>query len=127
MTHNEQYDSLQAEYLKTRDNRTLGKMYEVAKQAAFNYLRKYCNSRGIKLDNEEMSHDAAMFVIEQYLRKPEWSVQRISAYIHFGVIKVLYRDKERETREVSYDEIIERKGDRDGSIAGSDFARDSMG
>jgi hypothetical protein len=109
MTHNEQYDSLQSEYLKTRDNAVLGKMYEVAKQAAFNYLQKYCNKRGIKLDNKELSHDAAMFVIEQHLKKPEWFVIKISAYIHFGVIKVLYKDKEREMREVSYEEMNERR------------------
>jgi hypothetical protein len=109
VNHNESYDSLQTEYLKTRDGRTLGRMYEIAKEAAFNYLRKYCRSHGVSLDIEELSHDAAMFVIEQYLRKPEWKVLRISAYIHFGVIKVLYRDKERETREVSLDEMREKK------------------
>jgi hypothetical protein len=109
MAHNEQYDSLQTEYLRTRDNAVLGKMYEVAKQAAFNYLQKYCHNHGIKLNNKELSHDAAMFVIEQHLKKPEWRVKRISAYIHFGVIKVLYRDKEREIREDSYEEMNERR------------------
>jgi hypothetical protein len=109
MTHNERYESLQEEYMTTRSNKTLGKMYEVAREAAFNYLRKYCNNRGIRLDTEELSHDAAMFVIEQHLRKPEWTVQKISAYIHFGVLKVLFGDKERETREVSYEELTERR------------------
>jgi hypothetical protein len=110
--HNETYEELQTEYLRTRDNKTLGEMYEVAKEAAFNYLKKYCNGHGIRLDIEELSHDAAIFVIEQYLRKPEWKVTRISAYIHFGVIKVLFRDKKRETTEVSLDEMIERKEHR---------------
>jgi hypothetical protein len=109
MTHNERYESLQKEYLCSRDNKTLGEMYEVAREAAFNYLNKYCIRRGIVLDNEELSHEASMYVIEQYLRKPKFEVRRISAYIHFGVLKALFRNKDAEMREVSYEELTERR------------------
>jgi hypothetical protein len=109
VNHNESYASLQDEYLKTRDNRTLGKMYLIAKEVALNYLRKYCNLHGLVLDTEELSHDAAMYVIEQHLRKPHWSVARISAYVYFGVLKVLFKNKEREKNEVSYEELTERR------------------
>jgi hypothetical protein len=113
VTHNELYEALQQEYLQTRDSKILGKMYEIAKQAAFNYIKKYCQQRGLfNLDTEELSHDASLFVIEQYLRKPEFRVNKISAYIHFGVKKVLYKDKEKEMCEVSYDEYIENKENR---------------
>jgi hypothetical protein len=110
-THNEQYEALQIEYLITRNNKTLGKMYEVAKLAAFNYIKKYCQQKGLfNFNIDEKAHEASVFVIEQYLRKPEFRVSRISAYIHFGVIKALFKNKNIEMNEVSYDEIIEKKG-----------------
>jgi hypothetical protein len=109
-THNEIYESLQNNYLETRDNRILGKMYEIAKEAAANYIRKYSRQRGLfNLDIEEKSHDSALFVIEQYLRKPDFKVDRISAYIHFGTRKALFKNKDIEMNELSYDEILERK------------------
>jgi hypothetical protein len=113
VTHNELYEELQTKYLETRDSKTLGEMYEIAKQAAFNYIRKYCQSRGLyNLDIDELSHYASLFVIEQYLRKHEFSVGKISAYIHFGTIKALFRNKNIEMNEVSYDEIIEKRENR---------------
>jgi hypothetical protein len=109
-THNEIYEELQNKYLKTKDNKTLGKMYEIAKQAAFNYIKKYCQSHGLyNFDISEKSHDAALFVIEQYLKKPEFKIDKISAYVYFGVQKSLFKNKDIEMREVSYDELIEKK------------------
>jgi hypothetical protein len=114
VTHNERYEALQAEYLKTRDSKTLGKMYEIAKDAAGNYIRKYCASHGLyHLDTDEMAHDASLFVIEQYLKKPGFSVNKISAYIHFGVMKSLFKDKDREMLAVSWDELMEKKEYKD--------------
>lgn len=110
LTHNELYDALQTEYLKTKDNTTLGKMYETAKTAAFNYIKKYCKSHGLyNFDIEEHAHEAALYVIEQYLRKPSFTVGKISAYIHFGVIKSLFKNKNIEMIEISYDELIAKK------------------
>jgi hypothetical protein len=110
LTHNELYEKLQTEYFETRDSKILGQMYSVAKDIAYNYIKKYCNQRGLHhLDIEEKSHDAALFVIEQYLRKPQFRVERISAYIYFGTRKALFKDKDRETLERSYEEIMERK------------------
>jgi hypothetical protein len=108
ITHNEQYEKLQQEYLINRDNRILGKMYEIAKAAAFNYIKKYCQSHGVfHLDITEKSHDAALFVIEQYLKKQNFKAGKISAYIHFGVKKVLFKDKDIEMRELSYEQYFE--------------------
>jgi hypothetical protein len=85
-------------------------MYLIAKEAAGNYIKKYCNQRGLHhLDIDEKSHEAALFVIEQYLRKPDFKVDRISAYVYFGVTKSLFKDKDREQNEVSYEEMIEKK------------------
>jgi hypothetical protein len=109
-THNEQYEALQKEYLETRDNKVLGEMYLIAKEAAANYIKKYCRSKGLyNLDIEEKSHDAALFVIEQYLIKSKFKVEKLSAYIHFGVIKVLFKNKNIEISEISYDELLERE------------------
>jgi hypothetical protein len=113
--HNEEYSKQQDLYIKNKNdkslsNRALGKMYEIAKNAAYNYIRKYCQQRGLHhLDIEEKSHDAALFVIEQYLKKPEFKVEKISAYIYFGVSKALFKNKDIEQMEVSYVEIMERK------------------
>jgi hypothetical protein len=112
LTHNEIYDELQIEYLETRNSKTLGKMYEIAKKAARNYIRKYCQQRGLfNLDIDELSHEASLFVIEQYLKKPEFSVGKISAYIHFGTQKALFKNKTIEMNELSYDELIEKRKD----------------
>jgi hypothetical protein len=83
-------------------------MYCVAKEAATNYIRKYCKQRGLfHLDIAEKSHVAALFVIEQYLKKPEFKVLKISAYIHFGTQKALFKDKDIEQREISYEQYFE--------------------
>jgi hypothetical protein len=108
-THNEQYEALQAEYLKTKDNKALGKMYLIAKEAAKNYISKYCRTRGLKLNINELSHDSAIYIIEQYLRKPSFHVDKLSAYIYFGVKKSLFKDKEIEQREISYEQYFEEK------------------
>jgi hypothetical protein len=113
ITHNEIYGELQNKYLETRDNKVLGQMYCVAKNCAYNYIKKYCQSHGLyNIDISEKSHDAALFVIEQYLKKSEFKVDRISAYIHFGVQKSLFKNKDTEINEVSYDEMIEKKEHR---------------
>jgi hypothetical protein len=113
ITHNEIYEKLQQEYLNNRDNRILGQMYCVAKEVAYNYIKKYCQSHGLyNFDIKEKSHDASLFVIEQYLRKSEFKVDKISAYINFGVKKALFRDKEIEQRESSYEVLLERKEHR---------------
>jgi hypothetical protein len=113
VSHNARYNALQNEYFKKRDSRILTRMYEIAKEVSYHYLRKYCQRKGIRLRNlTELSHDSAMFVIDQYLRKPDFRILRISAYIHFGVIKTLFRDKAVETQEVSYEGIIETGWDK---------------
>jgi hypothetical protein len=120
VTHNDEYAKQQDIYNEAKkDNnkliagRALSKMYLIAKEAAANYIKKYCRSNGLyNLDIEELSHEASVFVIEQYLRKSEFNVGKISAYIHFGVIKVLYKNKDIEMKEVSYDDLLERELNR---------------
>jgi ribosomal protein S1 len=107
-THNEIYNNLQEEYLKNRDNKILSKMYEIATQISFNYIKKYCQKKGISLNIKELSHDSALFVIEQYLIKSDFKVKKISAYAYFGVIKNLFKNKDSEMNEISYETLCEK-------------------
>jgi hypothetical protein len=116
-THNERYELLQQQYFSARDtdqksaSTILGEMYEVCVEISTNYINKYQKSRGLHLDVNELSHVAALFIIEQYLRKPEFKILKLSGYIHFGCLKALFKDSEREKREVSWDALAEKKCD----------------
>jgi hypothetical protein len=121
-THNEQYEKLQEEYLKNRDNKTLGQMYSIAKEAAYNYLKKYRQQHGLyNLDIKEKSHEAALFIIEQYLKKPEFHVDKLSAYIYFGCLKSLFKNIKTEQMELSYEELMERKEHKNKNFKGFNF------
>jgi hypothetical protein len=108
-THNETFEELQEQYLKTRDNKTLGKMYELLKKMAYNYIANYCKKKGVRLSIEEKAHDSALYVIEKYLKKPDFYIKKASAYIYFGVLKSLFKNKEREMREVSFEQYYENQ------------------
>jgi hypothetical protein len=104
-THNRKFARLQDDYLRTGDKSLLGSMYRLCAEIAGNYIRKYEAKHGLRLDTQTLAHDSAVYVIDQYLRRPAFKVQRISAYIYFGCMKSLYKDKKREQREVSFEEI----------------------
>ncbi|MDR0388370.1 MAG: hypothetical protein LBH57_10085 [Treponema sp.] len=104
--HNERYSELQDEYLRTRDGKCLSLMYGVCVEIAGNYIRKYARKRRLSLDAGELAHDSAVYVIDQYLRKPRFRVGRISAYIHYGCVKSLFRDKEWDRRKAPYEESL---------------------
>jgi hypothetical protein len=84
-------------------------MYKIAREAAYNYISVYFFKKRLPFrDAGAMSHDAALFVIEQYLKKPGFQVGKISAYIHFGVLKELFRNKRSEMCEISYEGLVEK-------------------
>lgn len=109
--HNEKYALLQEQYLQTRDKKVLGDMYQIIWQIEKNYINKYCQKNHIKMDDISMAdhiENACTFIIEQYLRKPEFKIEKISAYCHFGMLKSLFTDKDMEMSEDSWDELIEK-------------------
>jgi hypothetical protein len=116
-THNEIFDKLQQDYIHERDieqnqasaSIVLGKMYELILEMTGNYIKKYQLSHGIRLDTKTLSHDAALYIIEQYLRKPKFRIKRLSAYAYFGCLKALFADSKREQIEVSYEQYREHK------------------
>jgi hypothetical protein len=109
-THNSRFLELQDEYLKTRDEKYLNQIYLLCVEMAANYIRKYARERGLNLDIVELAHDSAVYVIAQYLRKPEWRVEQLSAYMYHGYKKVLFDEKNKnwEQRTVSYDNRLIR-------------------
>jgi hypothetical protein len=115
-THNEQFALLQDEYITARDieknqpkaSRILGKMYEVILRISRNYIVKYARARGLRLDLEELPHISALFIIEQYLKKPAFRVNKLSAYAHFGCLKALTKNKDIDQNEVSYEGLFEK-------------------
>lgn len=115
-THNAKFADLQEQYFSNgRDSEILGKMYEVICEYLKNRLRKYCRDKNISLDIEEKTDIGALWLIERYLRDPDFKIDRLSAYGHFGLLKALYSNIEEEQKETSLDAIIDayEKGDRD--------------
>jgi hypothetical protein len=80
-------------------------MYRLCVEMASNYIRKYARGKGLRLDIPELSHDSAIYAIEQYLRKPGFRIKSISTYMYFGCLKTLFQDKQWEQRRVSYEEM----------------------
>jgi GH35 family endo-1,4-beta-xylanase len=114
--HNEQFAELQEKYFEAREagkkraDYWLNQMYELIKNIARNYIRAYCQKKGLVLGNrEEKAHEASMYCIIQYLKKPGFKIDKISSYAHFGVIKNLFKDKDIEMSEVSYEQYFNEK------------------
>jgi hypothetical protein len=112
MTHNETYKELENLYIKNRENGNkkeadyyLNEMYKLLKLISYNYIKKYCEKKNIHLDIREKAHDSAIFVICRYLKNPDFRVEKISAYIYFGVLKALFQDKEYEMSTISLDDL----------------------
>ncbi|MDR0412009.1 MAG: hypothetical protein LBH75_08580 [Treponema sp.] len=109
---NEAFARLQEEYIRQRDadkvsmDKALAEMYKICVRLAHRYIAGYRRSKTIYLDLKEKSHDAAMYCIEQYLSKADFRIEKIGVYIRFGCRKVLFQDKERETREVEYEKVF---------------------
>jgi hypothetical protein len=81
-------------------------MYRLCVEIASNYIKKYARKRGLNLDIPELSHDSALYAIEQYLKKPGFRIKSISAYMYLGCIKNLFKNKDRDQREVFNDEAL---------------------
>jgi hypothetical protein len=107
--HNERFAELQEQYLKTRSGGCLSRMYRLCADLAGNYIRKYARERRLELDAADLSHDSAVYVIEQYLKKPGFKIKRISAYMYYGCLKTLGRDKKWEQGRTSYDDYIRER------------------
>jgi len=112
--HNILFDKLQREYLATRSNEVLGKMYQITYQMQKNYLRKYCQKTGCYFDKDifnDKVEDATIFVIDKFLKKPDFYIKRLSAYAHFGMLKILFDKKDQEMKTASFEMSLENLGE----------------
>lgn len=112
-THNKRFEVLQEEFLKNRNPETLGKMYFLVREIQTNYILDYQRKKGIKFNLDEFEdkvEDATIFVIDKYLKHRDFRIERLSAYAHFGLLKALYKNKEKEMaiKEVSYEDWLEQ-------------------
>lgn len=115
-THNEIFNKLQEDYLKTRNPETLSKMYLVILELQTNYIKNYCKKKSIYLDIEEKAEDASTWVIERYLKNPDFKIDKISAYAYFGFLKSMFKDSEQEKNCISYDSLIAKLEKEDTSF-----------
>lgn len=115
--HNQLYTELQRQYLEVKGNNKhkedyfLSKMYELIREIQTNYFLDYCKKKGITIpydDLQDKIEDATLFVINQYLKKPNFKVDKISAYAYFGFKKSLFKNKDKEMNTVSLDYLMEQ-------------------
>ncbi len=111
--HNIEFEKLQSEYLSERKVEILNKMYKVAYKYCVNLILQYVHQKGLIWADEtikEKAHDCATWLIEPYLRKPDFKIKKLSSYAHFAKLKILYSNKD-EQKLYSLDELIETYGD----------------
>jgi hypothetical protein len=103
--HNDIYNELQNQYLETRDNKILGDMYLIASEVARNYIQKYKRGKNLNLNIDELSHDSATYCIEKYLDREGFKIKNISSYIYFGCLKAMFKDKDFDKNEFSFEAL----------------------
>jgi hypothetical protein len=115
-THNERFSELESKYIESKNtlnskaNYYLDQMYLLIKEITYNYINDYCFKKGLThIDKNEKAHDAAMFIILQYLKKPDFKIKAISSYAYFGIKKALFQNKNQEMNEVSYEQYFDEK------------------
>lgn len=114
--HNEIYEKLQNEYLKVKgknkqkEDEILGKMYLVCRELQRNYILDYCRKKGLFFNEDNLEdkiEDATLFVINKYLYKENFKIDKLSAYAYFGFKKAMFKDKDIEMNTQSLDALIE--------------------
>lgn len=111
-THNVRFAKLQDEYLESRKPETLVQMYTLVREIESNYILDYMAKHGLFFNSDEFQdkiEDATIFVIDKYLKKKDFKIEKLSAYAHFGMLKALFKDKEKEQalKEISPEQWVE--------------------
>ena len=107
-THNARFAELQTEYLKTRSKKTLGEMYSVCSECLKNYLRSYERKHNFTFSDDDFKdrlQDACLFVITKYLTKPDFKIEKLSAYAYYGFLKACFNQKllDKDKHETSFE------------------------
>ena len=99
-THNKRFEKLQEAFLENRTPENLAKMYWLVRELQSNYIYNYIRKHGLFFDfdeTEDKIEDATVFVIDKYLKNKDFRIEKLSAYAHFGMLKALFKDKDKET------------------------------
>lgn len=107
--HNEIFAELQEQYLSNRDEKILVQMLEIIRQYEFRMVRKYCKRHHIFKtydDMEEDAHDMAIWFISQYIKRPDFKAESMSAYGGNAFKKIMF-DPKRKAREQFEKEVEE--------------------
>lgn len=109
--HNDIFSQIQDTYLKTRSNSDLTKVYLVLVDYYKNLVLNYTHKKYLVWDDDtimEKANDMATRIIERYLTKDSFKIDKLTAYAHFDFLKIMYGDKEYEMRcTTSYEEFCE--------------------
>lgn len=113
--HNQLFEDLQKIYLEKKQSEILGQMYVIAREYCINALINYTHKKKLVWTDErikELGHDCATWLIEPYLKKDSFKIEKLSSYAHFALLKILFKDKDYETSIQSLNELTENNGDK---------------
>ena len=100
--HNQAYDEAQKIYLQNRDNQSYQKMFLVAYEYFQNALVCYAQRHGIIYWTDDfvntLAEDCTTWILEMYLRRPGFYVQKLSSYGHFSLLKNIAKNKDWEKK-----------------------------
>ena len=117
VNHNEIYEKLQAEYLQVKGSNSakeyalLARMYLVCRELQRNYILDYSRKKNLTFRPEELEdkiEDATLYVIDKYLYKEDFKIDRLSAYAYFGFQKAMFK---KEVPTISLESLIENGGE----------------
>lgn len=80
-------------FLKTGNSAALSPLYLAARRMAAALIARQCATKGFTLDERqiaEKSHDAAVYLLRQYMERPGFAVKKPAAYLYTCVLRELY-------------------------------------
>ena len=105
--HNKLFAAAQEKFLANRTDKNLGEIYLVLKDYFENLFIKYSRQKSLNWDNEtikEKAHDASTRMIERFIKKPDFKIDKLTSYGHWDFVKILYQDKDYEMNTSSYED-----------------------
>ena len=115
MNHNELFAELQDKYHKTNDKKVLEEMYLLLLEFYKNYINDYARKRGLKFTKEKIDDlkvEMAERTISHYLKKPDFRIEKLSAFGYFDFIKIITQNKT-EDRNFSLEQLVENYDDNE--------------
>lgn len=109
--------NLQYDYKNGR-TAALGEMYGLLRVIAYKTINKISNGdEHVKSlsasERESKAHDAATYIIEQYIKRPTFCINKsMTGYLHSRIMRELYGGRKCDKMLVFTDELPERKAER---------------